>query len=142
MGSLTRSYPSTIYANKRHFSFSQMTDSAMVAFTLRRLKASVAFLSAFPKFAKKYLKLVLHFWAGSEDSLRLLSVLFLREMAVQLDGDFLDQCLKGIYKTYASNVKFVNVAAAPRLAFMSSCIVEVGEAAGHSSLLVFQTSFS
>jgi nucleolar complex protein 2 len=103
-----------------------MTDSTMIAFTLRRLKASVPFLSAFPKFSKKYLKLVLHFWSGAEDSLRLLSVLFLREMAVQLDGENRDQCLKGIYKTYAANVKFVNAASVPRLAFMSSCIVEVG----------------
>ncbi|GAQ82293.1 hypothetical protein KFL_001060260 [Klebsormidium nitens] len=132
---LVRSY----LGNALHV-LNQMTDTAMIAFTLRRLKASVALLSPFPKFSKKYLKLVLHFWAGSEDSLRLLSILFLREMAVQLDGDFLDQCLKGIYKTYASNVKFVNVAAAPRLAFMSSCIVELyglNPAASYQHAFVF-----
>lgn len=36
----------------------QMTDNQMIAFTVRRLKASVLFLAAFPILARKYLKVI------------------------------------------------------------------------------------
>ncbi len=45
----------TYLGNALHI-LNQMTDNQMIAFTLRRLKASVIFMSAFPRLARKYLK--------------------------------------------------------------------------------------
>lgn len=103
----------------------QMTDNQMIAFTLRRLKASVCFLAALPRFTRKYLKVALHFWGRGEGSASLISFLFVREMAIHLGTDFLDACLKGIYKEYAANSKFVNASTLPRVRFMANCVVEL-----------------
>lgn len=47
----------TYLGNALHI-LNQMTDNQMIAFTVRRLKASVIFLPAFPRLARKYLKVV------------------------------------------------------------------------------------
>lgn len=45
----------TYLGNALHI-LNQMTDNQMIAFTVRRLKASVIFLAAFPILARKYMK--------------------------------------------------------------------------------------
>ena len=47
----------TYLGNALHI-LNQMTDNQMIAFTVRRLKASVIFLAAFPILARKYMKVV------------------------------------------------------------------------------------
>lgn len=46
-------------------------------------------------------------------------------MALTLPPPALDTCLKGVYRTYASNAKFVSPATLPHLSFMSACMVEM-----------------
>eukprot|EP00850_Spirogloea_muscicola_P008463 SM000045S16208 [mRNA] locus=s45:265031:270301:- [translate_table: standard] len=117
---LARSY----LGNALHI-LGQMTDTVMIGFTLRRLTASVAFLGPFPKLARKLLKLVLHFWASGEGALPVLSILFIRQLAVQLPEQYLDAALRGAYKTFAAHAKFVNASTLPRIEFMTTCLVEL-----------------
>lgn len=67
----------------------------------------------------------MHFWGSGEGALPLLSFMFLREMALRLGSDYLEACLKGIYKEYVANSRFVNPTSAPRIQFMASCVVEL-----------------
>ncbi|KAI5071127.1 hypothetical protein GOP47_0013378 [Adiantum capillus-veneris] len=132
---LVKSY----FGNTLHI-LTQMTDNQMISFTLKRLKASTCFLGALPRFARKYLKVALHFWGRGEGSVSLVSFLFVREMALLLGTDQLDACLKGIYKEYAANSKFVTASAFPRIRFMVNCVVElygVDLAAAYQQAFVF-----
>ncbi|KAH7439635.1 hypothetical protein KP509_04G069800 [Ceratopteris richardii] len=132
---LVRSY----VGNTLHI-LTQMTDNQMITFTLKRLKESACFLGALPKFAHKYLKVVLHFWGRGEGSVSLVSFLFIREMALLLGTDHLDACLKGMYKEYAANSKFVTASSLPRIRFMANCVVElygVDFAASYQQAFVF-----
>ncbi|MCO5547204.1 hypothetical protein L7F22_000649 [Adiantum nelumboides] len=118
----------------------QMTDNQMISFTLKRLKASTCFIGALPRFARKYLKVALHFWGRGEGSVSLVSFFFVREMALLMGTDQLDACLKGIYKEYAANCKFVTASALPRIRFMVNCVVElygVDLAASYQQAFVF-----
>jgi len=85
-----------------------MTDNQMISFTIRRLRSSVIFLAAFPTLLRKYLKVALHFWGTGEGILSVVSFLFIQDLAIRLGSDCLDSCLKGIYKDYVANCKFVN----------------------------------
>ncbi|KAL2653090.1 hypothetical protein R1flu_021218 [Riccia fluitans] len=102
----------------------QMTDNEMISFTLRRLKSSVPFLTAFPRHAVKFLKVALHFWGSGEGALPVISLFFIREMALKLEAQ-LDLCLKGIYKEYTANARFVNPTSLPRIKFRMSCVSEM-----------------
>lgn len=48
-----------------------MTQPAMTAYTLRRLRASAAFLGPFPRLAKRLLKLALELFGSAENGPRL-----------------------------------------------------------------------
>ncbi|KAH8970165.1 hypothetical protein BDL97_02G073800 [Sphagnum fallax] len=129
----------TYLGNALHI-LNQMTDNQMIAFTLRRLKASVIFMSAFPRLARKYLKVALHFWGSGEGALPLLSFMFIREMAVCLGTEYLESCLKGMYKEYAASSRFVNPTSQPRIQFMVSCVVElygIDLSASYQSAFIF-----
>ncbi|KAJ7189637.1 hypothetical protein O6H91_Y531600 [Diphasiastrum complanatum] len=117
---LVRSY----LGNALHI-LNQMTDNQMIAFTLRRLKASIVFIGAFTRLARKYLKATLHFWGSGEGALPLIAFVFIREMAIQLGTDYLEACLKGIYKEYTANSRFVNATSLPHIHFMANCAVEL-----------------
>eukprot|EP00249_Psilotum_nudum_P022093 c28368_g1_i1 orf=229-2787(+) len=112
------------FGNALHV-LNQMTDSQMIAFTLQRLKASIVFLGAFPKLARKFLKVALHFWGRGEGALPLISFLFVRDIAIWLGTDYLEACLKGIYKEYAANSKFISPSVLPRVHFMANCVIEL-----------------
>lgn len=60
---LARSY----LGNSLHL-LGQMTEAAMLTFTLKRLRASVPLLGSFEAFTKKYLKAALDLWGASESA--------------------------------------------------------------------------
>lgn len=129
----------TYLGNALHI-LNQMTDNQMIAFTVRRLKASVIFLAAFPILARKYMKVALHFWGSGEGALPLLSFMFIREMALRLGSDYLETCLKGMYKEYVAHARFVNPTSLPRIHFMASCVVElygIDSAAAYQNAFIF-----
>lgn len=72
-----------------------------------------------------YVQVALHFWGSGEGALPLLSFMFIREMALRLGSDYLEVCLKGMYKEYVANSRFVNPTSLPRIHFMASCVVEL-----------------
>lgn len=119
-GHLVKSYLS----NALHV-MNQMTDNQMISFTIRRLRSSVIFLAAFPALLRKYLKVALHFWGTGEGALSVVSFLFIRDLAIRLGSDCLDACLKGIYKDYVANCKFVNSGRLQHIQFLSNCVVEL-----------------
>lgn len=71
-----------------------MTDSAMLSFTLRRLRASVVLLAPFVKLQKKFLRQVLTIFGGADKAPRLQALLFLRQMAAMLPPPALELALK------------------------------------------------
>ena len=82
----------------------------------------------------------MHFWGSGEGALPLLSFMFVREMALRLGSDYLEACLKGIYKEYVANSRFVNATSAPRIQFMASCVVElygIDTSASYQSAFIF-----
>ncbi|CAN6821358.1 unnamed protein product [Brassica oleracea] len=84
----------------------QMTDPGMISFTLRRLKHSSVFLSAFPSLLRKYIKVALHFWGTGSSAISVVSLLFLRDLCIRLGNDCVDDCIKGMYKAYVLNCQF------------------------------------
>ncbi|XP_071692684.1 nucleolar complex-associated protein 2 [Rutidosis leptorrhynchoides] len=103
----------------------QMTDTDMIAFTLRRLKFSSVFLAAFPSLLRKYIKVVLHFWGTGGGALPIVSLLFLRDVCVRLGSDCIDECFKGIYKAYVLNCHFVNATKLQHVQFLGNCVNEL-----------------
>lgn len=103
----------------------QMTDSAMLTFTLRRLRASVILLAPFVKLQRKFLRQVLTIFGGADKAPRLQALLFIRHMAAMLPPPALELALKGVYRSFVQNAKFVNAASVPHIHFMASCVVEM-----------------
>ncbi|XP_076894850.1 nucleolar complex-associated protein 2-like [Bidens hawaiensis] len=103
----------------------QMTDTDMIAFTLRRLQFSALFLAAFPSLLRKYIKVVLHFWGTGGGALPTVSLLFLRDMCIRLGSDCIDECFKGIYKAYILNCHFVNATKLQHVYFLGNCVNEL-----------------
>ena len=71
-----------------------MTDSAMLTFTLRRLRASVVLLAPFVKLQRKFLRQVLTIFGGADKAPRLQALLFIRHMAAMLPPPALELALK------------------------------------------------
>lgn len=66
--------------------------------------------------------------------------MFIREMALRLGSDYLEACLKGMYKEYVANARFVNATSLPRIHFMASCVVElygIDLAAAYQNAFIF-----
>ncbi|CAM6102685.1 unnamed protein product [Calypogeia fissa] len=103
----------------------QMTDNEMIAFTLRRLKVSVPFLGPFPKLARRFLKVALHFLCSGDGILPVISFFFVREMALKLGEDVVDAVLKGVYREFAATARFVNSTTLPQIQFRANCVVEL-----------------
>ncbi|KAG2453202.1 hypothetical protein HYH02_002526 [Chlamydomonas schloesseri] len=120
VGPLVKSF----WGNSIHL-LSSVTDPALLAFTLRRLRASVGLLAPFARLRDRFLRACLGVFGGGEVAPRLQAFLALRAAAVELPAPALDNVLKGVYRTYVSNAKFVSSASAPHIAFMSTCIVEL-----------------
>ncbi len=72
----------------------QMTDSAMLTFTLRRLRVSVILLAPFVKLQRKFLRQVLTIFGGADKAPRLQALLFIRHMAAMLPPPALELALK------------------------------------------------
>ncbi|KZV56444.1 hypothetical protein F511_08342 [Dorcoceras hygrometricum] len=103
----------------------QMTDNEMIAFMIKRLRYSSLFLAAFPALARKYIKVALHFWGTESGALPVVSFLFLRDSCIRLGSDYLDECIKGMYKSYVLNCHNVNPAKLQHIQFLSNCFIEL-----------------
>eukprot|EP00899_Mesostigma_viride_P025298 jgi/Mesvir1/5953/Mv00712-RA.1 len=113
----------TFLGNALHV-LAQMTDNEMVAFTLRRLSFSITMLAAFPKIARKFLKTVLDLWGKSEGVVQMQAFLFIRQMCISIPS-FMEPALKGVYKAFTANAKFVTATSIRNIHFMTNCVVEL-----------------
>ena len=97
----------------------------MLAFILRRIRASTVFFAPYAKLQRRLLKSALTLFGSAEAAPRVQAILLVRSMALKLPSPSLDACLKGVYRAYSSNAKFVNAASVPHINFMAACVVEL-----------------
>ena len=102
-----------------------LTDAEMTGMVLRRLNVSAPFMATFERLTKRVTRVALHCFGSGEPSVRVQSILLLRAMAVTLPPPALERIAKGVYRTFASNAKFVNADSVEHIAFMSTCVVEI-----------------
>ncbi|KAL4519392.1 hypothetical protein Ndes2437A_g07590 [Nannochloris sp. 'desiccata'] len=103
----------------------QMTEPSMLAFILRRIRASTIFFAPYSKLQRRLLKAALTLFGSADAAPRVQAILLVRSMAMKLPQPSLDACLKGVYRAYSSNAKFVNAASVPHINFMAACVVEL-----------------
>ncbi|KAG1661708.1 hypothetical protein FOA52_002044 [Chlamydomonas sp. UWO 241] len=120
VGPLIKSY----WGNSLHL-LTGITDAPLLAFALRRLRASVLLVGPTRKLADKFLKACLDAFGSGEVAPRVQAFLAVRALAVAVPEPYLERCLKGMYRTFLANSKFVSAASAPHIAFMSTCCVEL-----------------
>eukprot|EP01132_Coremiostelium_polycephalum_P005610 gene5610-6982_t len=103
----------------------QITDPKMLLILLKGLEKVICYVACFPSFPKSLLKVLLSNWSSSEESVRVLSFLCIRKMAILCPFPFIDECLKGIYLNYVKNTKFINISNLSIVNFMCNCVVEI-----------------
>lgn len=89
VGPLVKSF----WGNSIHL-LGSVTDPALLAFTLRRLRASVSLLAPFPRLRDRFVRACLGVFGGGEVAPRLQAFLALRAAAVELPAPALDNVLK------------------------------------------------
>ena len=72
----------------------EMTDTAMVVFMLRNLRASVALLVVSERLQRTFMKRALSLFGGAEGAMRVQAILFIRQMAVLLPPPMLSVAMK------------------------------------------------
>jgi nucleolar complex protein 2 len=102
-----------------------MTESSMLAFILRRARASVALLAPYDKLRRRLLKAALALFGSAEAAPRVQAALLVRAMALALPPPALDACLKGAYRAFAASARFTSAASAPAISFMGAVVVEL-----------------
>lgn len=110
--------------NLVHF-LDQMTEPKMLTFVLKYSQSVVPLFAAFPKIAKRLIKVLFNIWSASEQAPKILAFLNIRSMATMMPYPFINICLKGIYLNYVRNSKFVNPTSSPLIEFMATSVVEL-----------------
>lgn len=60
----------------------QLTDQKILYFVCKNSQAAVKYFACFPKLSKEYLKLMLNFWAVSEEKIKIVSFLNIRSLSL------------------------------------------------------------
>jgi len=102
-----------------------LTDPEMTAMVIRQLKIVTPFMVTFERLTKRVTRSALHCFGSGEPSVRVQAILLLRAMAVGLPPPALERVAKGVYRTFASNAKFLNAESVEHIVFMSTCVVEI-----------------
>tara|TARA_Y100001954_G_scaffold227892_1_gene271505 strand:+ start:274 stop:2619 length:2346 start_codon:yes stop_codon:yes gene_type:complete len=102
-----------------------LTDAEMTAMVIRQLKTVTPFMATFERLTKRVTRSALHCFGSGEPSVRVQAILLLRAMAVGLPPPSLERVAKGVYRTFASNAKFLNAESVEHIVFMSTCVVEI-----------------
>ena len=102
-----------------------LTDPEMTAMVISQLKIVTPFMATFERLTKRVTRSALHCFGSGEPSVRVQAILLLRAMAVGLPPPALERVAKGVYRTFASNAKFLNAESVEHIVFMSTCVVEI-----------------
>ena len=109
----------------------EATEMSLVAFIFRELEHYLAFLVPFPKMAKNYLKIFLKHWGSSQSpdadsrAVQISAFFRIRQLAMGQPFPFIEDCLKGLYLTFARNARYVNEQSFQGITFMGNCVVEL-----------------
>ena len=73
----------------------------------------------FEKLATKFTRAALRLFGEGEPQLRVQAVLLLRALLLALPAAGVERVLRGLYRTFSANAKFVNAASLEHIAFMA-----------------------
>ncbi|KAK9822072.1 hypothetical protein WJX74_004970 [Apatococcus lobatus] len=104
---------------------SHLTESGSIAYVLQRMRALVPLLAASQRLQRKLLQHCLTLFGSDQRGPALQALLLIRQMALLLPDPALDLALKGTYRTFVRNARFVTPDSAPHIAFMAACVVEM-----------------
>jgi len=102
----------------------QLTDQKILYFVCKNSQASVKYFACFPKLSKEYLKLMLDFWAVSEEKIKIVSFLNIRSLAL-CSTQLMNISLKGIYLAFVRYCKATSIHTWTIINFMMNCAVEL-----------------
>jgi nucleolar complex protein 2 len=91
-----------------------ISEPSLLAFILKQLKHYTPLMGPFPKVTKSYLRQFLTVWGESTAvdsdarSCQVAAFFRVRQMAVAMPFPCVEECLKGLYLTYARNARFMN----------------------------------
>eukprot|EP00803_Ostreobium_quekettii_P001539 evm.model.scf_347.12 EVM.evm.TU.scf_347.12 scf_347:81912-91436(+) len=114
-----------LYASSTLYLLTQATDDRLLAFTLRRLRASAVFLGGSQHIMKNLLRGALEIFGNGGNGPRLQAILLIRELAILHGRPILDACMKGVYSTFVSKAGLVNRSTSGHIHFMATCVVEI-----------------
>eukprot|EP01125_Pyxidicula_operculata_P005070 TRINITY_DN1858_c1_g1_i1.p1 TRINITY_DN1858_c1_g1~~TRINITY_DN1858_c1_g1_i1.p1 ORF type:complete len:712 (+),score=233.86 TRINITY_DN1858_c1_g1_i1:31-2166(+) len=107
-----------------HF-FDNLAEPKMISFVLRQTEKMMYYFGPFPMLGRRFLKKLFELWGGSEETVRILAFLNIRQVAIQTPYPAINSVLKGAYLTYVRNAKFMNMKTQPIITFMSNCVAEL-----------------
>jgi len=114
----------SLISNIIHF-VDNLTEPSMIIFILKCTEKILYYFAPFPKIARLFLKKLLNYWGSDNDSVRVISYLNIRNLAIKIPFPFINDCLKGLYLTYVKNVKFTNAKTLGLINFLSNCVVDL-----------------
>ncbi|XP_039140506.1 LOW QUALITY PROTEIN: nucleolar complex protein 2 homolog [Dioscorea cayenensis subsp. rotundata] len=103
----------------------QVTDREILILALTRLRSSLKFFSDFFSLAGRLTKISVHLWISGDEKLSLASFMILRDISSNLSSDWLDACLKKMYKAFLRHCKSVEPDNLKHIKFLVDSIVEV-----------------
>ncbi|KAG4099925.1 Noc2-domain-containing protein [Neocallimastix lanati (nom. inval.)] len=115
----------------------QLTDQKILYFVCKNSQAAVKYFACFPKLSKEYLKLMLNFWAVSEEKIKIVSFLNIRSLSL-CSSQLMNISLKGIYLAFVRNCKATSIHTWTIINFMMNCVVELY---GLDFVASYQTAF-
>ncbi|XP_039140202.1 nucleolar complex protein 2 homolog [Dioscorea cayenensis subsp. rotundata] len=103
----------------------QVTDREILIFALTRLRSSLKFFSDFPSLSGRLTKISVHLWISGDEKISLASFMILRDISSNLSSDWVDVCLKNMYKAFLRHCKSVEPDNLKHIKFLVDSIVQV-----------------
>ncbi|KAJ1812899.1 Nucleolar Complex 2 protein [Coemansia sp. RSA 2599] len=119
---LVKSYLSSLLALMK-----QMSDVVMVQFLVKECERMIPYYGCFARFTRDLVKELLRQFgsASADDSVRILTLLVLRQLVSVSSAEITDMALKGIYLTYVRSSNVRNISSLTRIQLMRNCGVEL-----------------
>ncbi|CAI0442836.1 unnamed protein product [Linum tenue] len=114
-----------LYLRSTMFLLNEVTDSEILTFVLKRLRASIIFFAAFPSLLQRLIKISIHLWTTSKGALSVESFLVMQNVAGVFNSDLFDTCFDKAYKTIIGHCKFVDPAFFGHLQFLKKSFIEL-----------------
>ncbi|CAI0411670.1 unnamed protein product [Linum tenue] len=112
-----------LYLRSTMFLLNEVTDSEILTFVIKRLRASMIFYAAFPSLLQRLIKF--HLWATSKGALSVQSFLVIQNAAAMFNSDWFDTCFDKAYKTIIGHCKFVDPAFFEHLQFLKKSFIDL-----------------